>query len=498
MPGESLLTPEMNARFGDRFPDLYLTHVDILYWPVWRHDLFFTVYESIPLDALEEGLLLLIRAGVDNVERAAALLGCSKRYALEMARRLNAENGDASYLRLTPDERLYPAKLTEVAIETVERQVPVQQSVSLLRDALFGEWLSFGNIPFEMNPSPDIGKGAYRWIGPAVSADIVDDGISEKGLAETLVKEVIDSRFSVTGALEWATLWIGVYQPESGAGGRYLLFNPECEDEPLDSLSKAFEDLLLRDIPEMYFKDDQPQTSADVWNRLASRIRVGKRQEEIASDEVSLREASEQIEDLSSELREPSSESRTAGASKTTSSSEEIADLKARLVALSLDLLDQKQALAAIPRVDHIDARAHPAIVKSAIGAASVNLVMICPWIKWRVLSPLLPEIDAAMKRGCKVWIGYGMPKNVNHPDNTDPNALEELKKREKGGMLKLSHLGTHEKVLIQDEELFMNTSFNFLSYTGGDGRRESGTIQRGGVADLLEKFIHAIASAPS
>jgi hypothetical protein len=36
-----------------------------------------------------------------------------------------------------------------------------------------------------------------------------------------------------------------------------------------------------------------------------------------------------------------------------------------------------------------------------------------------------------------------------------------------KEGMLKLSHLGTHEKVLIQDEELFMNTSFNFLSYTG-------------------------------
>jgi hypothetical protein len=36
-----------------------------------------------------------------------------------------------------------------------------------------------------------------------------------------------------------------------------------------------------------------------------------------------------------------------------------------------------------------------------------------------------------------------------------------------KEGMLKPSHLGTHEKVLIQDEELFMNTSFNFLSYTG-------------------------------
>jgi hypothetical protein len=102
------------------------------------------------------------------------------------------------------------------------------------------------------------------------------------------------------------------------------------------------------------------------------------------------------------------------------------------------------------------------------------------------------------MKRGCKIWIGYGMPKNVYHPDKTDQNALEELKKREKGGMLKLSHLGTHEKVLIQDEELFMNTSFNFLSYTGGDGRRESGTIQRGGVADLREKFIHAIASVPS
>jgi len=76
------------------------------------------------------------------------------------------------------------------------------------------------------------------------------------------------------------------------------------------------------------------------------------------------------------------------------------------------------------------------------------------------------------------------MPKNGSYPEKSDQNALEELKKREHGGQFQLAFLGTHEKVLIQDDEVFMNSSFNFLSYTGGDGRRESETVQRGGISD--------------
>jgi hypothetical protein len=37
-----------------------------------------------------------------------------------------------------------------------------------------------------------------------------------------------------------------------------------------------------------------------------------------------------------------------------------------------------------------------------------------------------------------------------------------------------------------------VNSSFNFFSYTGGDGRRESGTLQHGGVGPFRDKSISA------
>jgi hypothetical protein len=77
-----------------------------------------------------------------------------------------------------------------------------------------------------------------------------------------------------------------VYQPEYGANGRYLLFNPAREDEPLSSLSESFEESLFQGLPEMYFKDDQAQTSTDVWSRFATRVEASRRETGIASEEI--------------------------------------------------------------------------------------------------------------------------------------------------------------------------------------------------------------------
>ena len=108
-----------------------------------------------------------------------------------------------------------------------------------------------------------------------------------------------------------------------------------------------------------------------------------------------------------------------------------------------------------------------------------------------RVLSQYLPDLDAALQRGCEIWIGYGMPRSDFHRDRSDEKALDALyQKRERERRLFLVELGTHEKVLIKDDDLFVNTSFNWLSYDGGDGRRESGLLQEGGVQNIKEEFM--------
>jgi hypothetical protein len=70
---------ELERRFGDRFPGMRIKHVQIVNWPVWQHDLNYAVFETVELDVLEEGLLLLAKAGVESVSDAADLLGCSER-----------------------------------------------------------------------------------------------------------------------------------------------------------------------------------------------------------------------------------------------------------------------------------------------------------------------------------------------------------------------------------------------------------------------------------
>jgi hypothetical protein len=173
----------------------------------------------------------------------------------------------------------------------------------------------------------------------------------------------------------------------------------------------------------------------------------------------------------------------------------ENSELVAAQVAVSFaqaKIADLQAQLAGIPRIEHLEASQHPAVLRAAIQQSRSLLILICPWIRIKVLRPLLADLDTAMKRGVSILIGYGMPKSSFHPDKTDEEALDQLRQRQHGKQLWLVHLGTHEKVIVQDDQLFVNSSFNFFSYTGGDGRRESGTLQRGSVGPFRDKFLLA------
>jgi hypothetical protein len=153
--------------------------------------------------------------------------------------------------------------------------------------------------------------------------------------------------------------------------------------------------------------------------------------------------------------------------------------------------LDQlEKLLASAPRTRHLRVEEHSQILRKALREVQEVLILISPWIKMRVLSQYLPDLDAALQRGCEIWIGYGMPRSDFHRDRSDEKALDALRKREREQCLFLVELGTHEKVLIKDGDLFVSTSFNWLSYDGGDGRRESGLLQEGGVEDIKQEFL--------
>jgi hypothetical protein len=488
---ESLIA--MQSRFGDRFEGMRLTYCERLHWPVWRHLLAYKTYESAAIDPLEEGFLLLVKAGLSRITDIARLLGCSVRYASEMALRLATEGGTHGCIALSGGDAVTSLPGIMAVLENRQRKIPVQKSIYLLRDAVFGKWLSYGTTTFEVTSAPNPEDGQFRWLGPVATQvlndrDTVDFAVSNT-ISQISEPEIIATAFEHTGMLEWVNLWLGCYQPDSGARGRFLLFNPGMEDAPLPKLTSDFERDLGEQRVRLYFKGS-PYPSAELfWEALTERITNERKWEEVELNKRHLSDAQKREAEI---IREHSAKDSQSTEEVEAQNEDELTRLLQEVQNLqTANAVLEKQLLEA-PRSECLEASQHPPVLRDAIRNSRSLLILICPWIRTRVLRPLLPDLDAAIRRGVQVLIGYGMPRNPNHLDSSDEEALAELRKRQIDKRLWLVHLNTHEKVIIQDDSLFVNSSFNFLSYTGGDGRRESGTLQRVGVLEIRDRFLNA------
>jgi len=112
--------------------------------------------------------------------------------------------------------------------------------------------------------------------------------------------------------------------------------------------------------------------------------------------------------------------------------------------------------------------------------------VIISPWVKLGVVSRLISDFGNALRHGVEIWIGYGIPDSSKHDDKSDPVAIKKL--RQLKGCIDLIEFrkspreqGTHEKILIQDEDLCVIGSYNWLSYEARDNtRREMSILIKG------------------
>lgn len=199
---EAAAQQEMQARFGDRFSGMKLTHVEQIHWPVWVHTLSYEAFESVSLDPLEEGLLLLVQAGLESIEQLSALLGCSERYAREMVIRLGGSHTHAC-VRLSDIGTVHSSLGAASAIQDRARQSPVPKNKALIRDAIFGTWLSYGDVPFSRVAAPTESDGAHAWLEAETDRMTEDDAAGPYAL--TLVEEQDVESFDVSaeGVKEW-------------------------------------------------------------------------------------------------------------------------------------------------------------------------------------------------------------------------------------------------------------------------------------------------------
>jgi hypothetical protein len=609
---------EMQQRFGDRFDGMELCAVEQVYWPVFRHRLCFSIRQFVELDALEEGFLRIALAGLTDISEISGFVGCSIRYGKKMAAGLSNRAGGLLEPPLRfQDPAVFPTNTTQQVLTACEKAVIVTKEISLIRDAVFGQWIDHGEHRFRCLPLAQRIESPAKWLGAQVSSSATTDVQDTVQYAIDLQprdEEIVSSDFGSSGDLHWIRLYLGCYQQESRQSGRFLLFNPESDDQPLPGLSADFERLLRAGGSiASYFPDDSLGTTKAFWTAMACRLKAVAAHEEISNQNARLHDlhkalidaqtaranrpkalpelqrefleaataSSENLaagdmnsavtgyysalkalvdscfckaqfvdhqSDLNSKVRMLRSERkfaddqvelllahiRNAGswievlsrgdASEWHSIAGQIPAgiaglrLLARELGVTEPRLTPKQGMstedqaieraaaeinrqqteiekleklvAEMPVTRHLSVAEHPDILHKALRDAREVLVVISPWIKMRVLSRYLRDIDSALERGCEIWIGYGMPRSEFHRDNSDERALAALRERAQNHRLFLVELGTHEKVLIQDDDVFVNTSFNWLSYDGNDGRRESGLLQCGGVQAIRQKFL--------
>src|SRR5438445_1090885 len=165
------------AQCGSFFDGLSLVAVEEIYWPIHRYLLTANLRQTTGLDALEEGLLRLVEAGVSSVNELTQLLGCSRAYVETLGRYLNA--GVTPYVN-DVGETWSPTPATKAASAAGERTILVPEDRDLLRDGLFGFWLSHGDAKFKMTENPNSATSPSRWLGTLVEAEVEEQELSDK------------------------------------------------------------------------------------------------------------------------------------------------------------------------------------------------------------------------------------------------------------------------------------------------------------------------------
>jgi len=160
----------------------------------------------------------------------------------------------------------------------------------------------------------------------------------------------------------------------------------------------------------------------------------------------------------------------------------EKAELQQKISDLQQELESMKKQVEELT-VRNLKVYDHQPMLQKAIDNSQERLMIISPWIRANVVDKkFLQAFEKMLKRGVKVFIGYGLgneDKNMSEADSKAEKDLEKLARKYKNFWLK--RLGnTHAKILICDTKFMITTSLNWLSFKGDPDRKfrdERGTL---------------------
>lgn len=130
--------------------------------------------------------------------------------------------------------------------------------------------------------------------------------------------------------------------------------------------------------------------------------------------------------------------------------------------------------------VRSVDVFEHPELLERALNQTAKRLLIISPWVKGAVVNTnFIAALERRLRAGVEVHIGHGIGNDDSGSDEFALRKLENLANRFKSKFNLVRLRNTHAKILIFDD-VWINTSFNWLSFRGDPNRTfrmEEGTL---------------------
>jgi len=116
----------------------------------------------------------------------------------------------------------------------------------------------------------------------------------------------------------------------------------------------------------------------------------------------------------------------------------------------------------------------HRALLDYALRFGKHRLAIVCPFLHESVVTEVFErQLEALLRKGVRVNIGYGMPEHENRaPSKAHVNVIQKLENiARRFRQLRVAKVDSHAKLLLVDTTFFVIGSFNWLSFHGDPDR---------------------------
>jgi hypothetical protein len=116
----------------------------------------------------------------------------------------------------------------------------------------------------------------------------------------------------------------------------------------------------------------------------------------------------------------------------------------------------------------------HRALLDYALRFCKHRLAIVCPFLHESVVTEVFErQLEALLRKGVRVNIGYGMPDHENRaPSKAHVNVIQKLENiARRFRQLRVAKVDSHAKLLLVDTTFFVVGSFNWLSFHGDPDR---------------------------